>query len=978
MKPGHHRSIAVVFMVIVATCVHAFGAERSPADECRARIGKIVTPELRWVFERKLKALVEAKVEPKDASWARLRSCADLAVGDGTRITAATARASLDSLASFRPGRFSPAPDLSRRIDEHEASWQNLLAAAEREDECELRAVTRVQEETREIRRSMLRASGDLSDFARQWQSLDLVKEWEDEYDLLRRDVAARARFEKVAAETQRRDALIDVADRDPVDVVLRRTAALLDHLRPSLPASDANAYAADVDALRSTSARVSTDCPDGRFVLFAEACRLRRTVALRNPLLDFKDLVFIKRHRAIYEHMCDQFYGMAQRPGGGLYVLRDAFSPTARVRDVLETSTVRNGRLQGRRLGGGPDRSWNISFDGEGNLSGDDTVGGSFLSPDLSFDGKRIAFAYVECAGDKKHRHHTDPSLGHWAEGRCYHLFSVNVDGSDLRMLTDGTWNDFDPCFLPNGRIAFISERRGGYLRCGRTCPTYTLYDVAAHGSDITMLSPHETNEWHPSVTHDGRIIYTRWDYVDRHGCTAHLPWITTLDGRDSRAVHGNFAPRRERPDMELDVRAIPRSQKYVATAAPHHGQAFGSLVLVDPNADDVEPMAPVRRLTPDVGFPESQGGPEAYGTPWPLSEDFHLCVFSSSRSAGKHTSDYGIYLVDSFGNRDLIYRDPVIACLSPIPLEPRPMPAPPPALATPSRNAPGTQQQTEAKDAPEGTVLVVNAYDGLRPWPAGTKITALRVLQVVPMSVPSGRPPHETGIRVAMAEDSVVPVRHVLGTVPVERDGSAHFTVPADRELFFQALDERGLAVQSMRSATYLHAGERLVCQGCHEPTNAAPSNAVDVTLLAMKRAPSKLTPDVDGARPFSYPRLVQPVLDEHCVGCHSQISDIGPNLSREPIQRKFYASYLNLTPQYGFTSYGNNYYSVPGQFGARASKLLALLDEGHYGVKLPAGDLHRLTLWLDCASLFYGVYEKERGEAQLRGELAWPTLE
>ena len=106
----------------------------------------------------------------------------------------------------------------------------------------------------------------------------------------------------------------------------------------------------------------------------------------------------------------------------------------------------------------------------------------------------------------------------------------------------------------------------------------------MAADGSDITCLSFHETNEWHPSVTNDGRIIYTRWDYVDRLGCTAHHPWITTLDGRDSRAVHGNFAPRNARPDMELDCRAIPGSQKFVATAAPHHGQAYGSLVLVDP----------------------------------------------------------------------------------------------------------------------------------------------------------------------------------------------------------------------------------------------------------------------------------------------------------------------------------------------------------------------------------------------------------
>ena len=158
----------------------------------------------------------------------------------------------------------------------------------------------------------------------------------------------------------------------------------------------------------------------------------------------------------------------------------------------------------------------------------------------------------------------------------------------------------------------------------------------MAADGSDITCLSFHETNEWHPSVTHDGRIIYTRWDYVDRHGCTAHLPWITTLDGRDSRAVHGNFAPRGSRPDMELDCRAIPGSHKFVATAAPHHGQAYGSLVLIDPHVPTTTRMGPVRRITPEVGFPESQGGAQVYGTAWPLSEDYYLCVYDATMQPG------------------------------------------------------------------------------------------------------------------------------------------------------------------------------------------------------------------------------------------------------------------------------------------------------------------------------------------------------
>ena len=788
------------------------------------------------------------------------------------------------------------------------------------------------------------------------------------EYNLLAAEIGRYkpqdAHQERLAREALRPDALIQPSDRDPLDVVLRRTKALLDHLRTPAGAPDLAKEAGELETLGKRVAAQVPGSPERR-ALFGEACELRRRIAFANPLLDFDKILFIKRHLALYNHMCDQYYGMAQRPGGGLYVLAGAFGPDPRVRDMLAGSVVQNGRLKGQKLSGGPLRMWNLSFDGEGNLNGEESTGGSFLAPDLSYDGKTIAFAYVGCTGDRQHRRHTDPARGHWAEGRCYHVFTVGVDGSGLTQLTDGTWNDFDPCWLPNGRIVFISERRGGYLRCGRTCPTYTLYDMAADGSDILCLSPHETNEWNPSVTHDGRIIYTRWDYVDRHGCVTHLPWITTPDGRDARAVHGNFALREVRPDMELDIRAIPGSHRFVATAAPHHGQAFGSLVLIDPRITDDDAMAPVKRLTPEVGFPESQGGSQVYGTPWPLSEDFFLCVYDSD---AKH---YGLYLVDSFGNKELLYRDPEISCLSPMPLRPRPMP---PIF-------PDASQRLAQDKPPDATLAVINIYDSLKPWPDATRIKALRIYQVIPMSVPSGSPPHEIGLRLPGLEgsDSVILTRHVLGTVPVEEDGSAHFTVPAMRELFFQALDERGLAVQSMRSATYLQPGERLVCQGCHEPKTSSPK--AGSVPLALRREPSSLRPDVDGSNPFSYSRLVQPVLDKYCVNCHEKNPDKAPRLDAQVMTKgaqKWYASYFSLAPKFGFWEYGDRLRTTPGRFGARASKLYSMLQKGHNDLRLPAEDLHRLTLWLDSCSIFYGVYEKEGGEAQLRGEIVKPTLE
>jgi hypothetical protein len=778
--------------------------------------------------------------------------------------------------------------------------------------------------------------------------------EMEMQYETLRNDIQRRKHIGRYADQVYDAESMISDSDRDPVDVVLRRSKALLGDLMSMGSTPQLEAMGKSLDQLRVECKASPVEEFEARFGLFKKVCELRRKIAFSNPLLDFDEILFIKRHRATFNHMCDQYYGINILPGGGVYVLSDAFGDEQKVRDVLADSVVQRGRLKGEKL-----------------------ESGSFLSPDLSYDGKSIVFAYVECEGDKAHRHHTDPSKGHWSEGRSYHVFKANVDGSGLEQLTDGTWNDFDPCWLPNGRVAFITERRGGYLRCGRVCPTYTLFDMNADGSDILCLSPHETNEWHPSVTNDGMIIYTRWDYVDRHGCTAHHPWITTPDGRDARAVHGNFSPREVRADMELDVRAIPGSHRFVATGTPHHGQAYGSFVVFDPRIEDDDAMAPVKRLTPEVDFPETQGGAQVYGTAWPLSEKYYLCVYdagmkprSGQQGGKKIRGDYGIYLIDAFGNKELIYRDPEVGCLSPMPFRAR---VKPPVIPDASKRIADIEEE-------EATMAVVNVYDSVYDWPEDTKITDLRIYQILPMSVPSGAPPHETSLREPTAGDSVVLPRYVLGTVPVEADGSAYFKVPARKELFFQALGADGLAIQSMRSATYAQPGENLVCQGCHEPRHRVAVSETNIP-LAMRREPSVPKPDVDGTNPFSYPRLVQPVLDKHCLSCHQKNADKAPRLDREVIakgRQKWYASYHSLAPKYAFWQYGHRHRTMMGKFGARASKLYDMLQKGHHDVKLPPEDMHRITVWLDSCSIFYGVYEKEGGEAQLRGEIVRPTLE
>ena len=834
------------------------------------------------------------------------------------------------------------------------------------------------------------------------------------QFAVLEHDLAQKARVNAHPAETLRKDALIDAADRDPWDIVVRRTGVLLARI-VTLPGAPAlQAEKSELETLRKQAAEVNVADKPARREGFNRAIRLRRRIAFSNPLLNFREMVILKRQVAsVYGHMCDQFYGIAQEPGGGLYVLSDPFGSKPAIRDLLEGAVVKNGRLKGQPIDGGPRRRWPNPYWGDVSRKKGEapTEGGSFVTPTLSYDARSLMFAYVECKGSGEHIVHYDHAKrGHFVETRAYHVFRVGMDGSDLTMLSDGTWNDFSPCFTPAGRVAFISERRGGYLRCGRNCPTYTLHDMAADGSDIRCLSLHDTNEWAPTIADDGMILWTRWDYVDRHSMVAHHPWTTTPDGRNARSVHGNYSERRKRPDMETDFQPVPGAHKFLGSATPHHGQSFGSLILMDPREPDDDFMAPLKRFTPEVGFPESQGGSASYGTPLPLSEEFCLAAYEPVEVKGVgRTGMFGIYLVDAFGNKELVYRDPDIASLNPIPVRARKTPpivpeqnaggyammatAPGEAqrgagaerMETASTTANGASVPAPSADA---TVAVMNVRDSLRPFPEGVQIKALRIWQLFSLPMGCNRISHNVGIQIP-GTAAINLARAVIGEVPVEADGSVYFKAPARKQLFFQALDENGMAVQSMRAGVYFQPGEMASCMGCHEPKNRAPSNAAFVkTRKAFLRAPSIPKADVDGSNPWSYPRLVQPVLEKKCVRCHEENKTKAPRLDAGLVTRRstgymdattvYYASYLSLIPAFGFTNYGDQLRTIPGKFGARATKLYAMLSKGHHDVKLSPDEMHRITLWLDSASQFYGVNEKEGGEAQLRGEIAKPTLE
>ena len=808
-----------------------------------------------------------------------------------------------------------------------------------------------------------------------------------DEYGLLARQISERNPGDKaqqrVAAEVLRKDALILEGDRDPADVVLRRTAALLANIKTLPKAPDMTGLEGELKTLQAAGKSVPAPDAAARRVLFDKTVALRRKIAFSNPLLDFDKILFIKHHRSKMNHMCDQYFGFHANKGGGVYVLEDALGSSPKVRDVLAGATVSNGRLKGKTL-----------------------EGGSFISLDVSYDAKEMLFAWTAAA----------PTSYKWSEDSTFHIFkvrlsgdAVQVSGADrtsgpitsaernsdsrtpvrrppiiLTQLTDGKVGDFDPFFMPNGRIGFISERRGGFGRChGRPVPTYTVHTMRPDGSDIISISYHETNEWHPSIDNAGMIVYTRWDYVDRDSDVAHHIWLSYPDGRDPRSYHGNYPRKREmRPWMEMAIRAIPNSHRYIAVSTPHHGQNYGSLVMIDQRQEDDFAMGQVKRVTPEVLLTESEDRPgnamgrgrnnrkgEVFGQPWPLSEDYYLAVYDPG---GKN---YGVYLVDSFGNRDVLYRDPAIACLDPIPLRARPRP---PVIA------PMTTQAIE--DRPDGaapattaTIAVMNVYDSDFTWPEGAKVTGLRVVQLFPKATPNANSPN-----IGLAAQSLC--RGVLGTVPVEADGSAHFEAPVGVPMYFQALDAAGQAIQSMKSNTYVHSGENLVCQGCHEPKKRMVKAAAKLP-LAVRRAASKITPDVDGSYPLTYPRLVQGVLDRNCMPCHiKDKTRKAPDLTGAKGGRNGWSRSFEKLYRYGWGKSGGNgaingnggSISIAGKIGAKGSRLLPMLTTGSHKdrlKKMPAEDLYRITLWLDCNTNFFGAYH-ETG-AQLAGKLIMPTV-
>jgi len=534
-----------------------------------------------------------------------------------------------------------------------------------------------------------------------------------------------------------------------------------------------------------------------------------------------------------------------------------------------------------------------------------DDPRGG-IRDPQVHYDADRVLFS--------------------WRRGgtHVYHLYEMPLDGSaPPRQLTDGPDDDIEPSWLPDGRIVFVSSRCRRFVNCWHT-RVGTLYLCDADGSNVRMLSPNLEHENTPWPLPDGRVLYMRWEYVDRSQLHYHHLWTMNPDGTQVLAFFGNQNP----GYVMLDAKPIPGTPLVVASFSPGHGapEHMGRLAVVDPRSGP-DRLESVRYI----------GTRSDIRDPWAFSTN---CFLVADRD--------GISVMDGEGRREVIWQRPAdLAALQPRrdAHEPRP-------VIRREREA-VLADRVDLSQA-HGELLLHNVYLGRNM--AGVKPGEIRSLLVLeqlpkPVNFSGGMEPLTIGGSFTLAR--------VLGTVPVEPDGSARFQVPALRPVFFVALDADGMAVKRMQSWCSVQPGERLGCVGCHEPrTSAMP---VMQPPAAARRPPSRIEPVSDVPDVLDFSRDVQPVFDRHCTRCHNPEQYAGRLDLTGGRTHRYRVSYVNIVRR-GLVADGRNEprsNRAPRTIGTSASKLLQVLRAGHQGVKLSAREWTALRLWIETSATYPGTY-------------------
>ena len=534
----------------------------------------------------------------------------------------------------------------------------------------------------------------------------------------------------------------------------------------------------------------------------------------------------------------------------------------------------------------------------------------GTLRDPAVHYDGRTVLFSWRRGGTDS------------------FHLFTIDADGSGLRQLTSGEYDDFEPAWLPDGGITFVSTRCRRWVNCWLT-QVAVVHRCNADGTGIVPISANLEQDNTPWPMNDGRILYTRWEYVDRSQVDYHHLWTMNPDGTGQMTHFGNMHP----GGVFIDAKPVPGTDEVLFINSPGHGakEHAGMVALVNVKKGPDE-LPAIHNL--------SENG---YRDPYPVTRD----AFLAARGRD-------LLLLDRMGNEESLHRlsksSKQLELHEPRPLVPRPRePVIPPRV---------DRAKTTGKLI-LSDVSIGRNMGGVAPG----EVRKLLVLESLP------KPINYTGGMDPLSYGGSFTLERVLGTVPVEEDGSAYMEVPADRALFFVALDGNDNSVKRMQSFLSVMPGETMSCVGCHEPRTTAGRNPKRAQLMALDREASAIEPIPGIPDVFDFPRDIQPILDRHCVSCHDYTphkgAAFGPRAGGVVLNGDhgvmFSHSYAALTARHQIADGRDLPKSnlPPRAIGAAASPLMNKIGGGHHGVKLSPQETAMIRYWIETGATYPGTY-------------------
>ena len=533
-----------------------------------------------------------------------------------------------------------------------------------------------------------------------------------------------------------------------------------------------------------------------------------------------------------------------------------------------------------------------------------DDTEG-SVRDPAVHYDAEKIIFS--------------------WRKGGTeqFHLYEINVDGTGLTQLTKGIYDDIEPTYLPDGDIMFVSGRAKRWVQCWLT-PVAVLYRCGPDGAGVRQVSANVEHDNTPWVLPDGRIMYQRWEYVDRSQVDYHHLWTANPDGTGQMVLFGNMHP----SHVFIDAKPIPGTGDVILIDSPGHGanEHRGRVAIVnDKNGPD--DRSAMRTISPN-----------GYRDPYAVSADTFIVARGRSMAVmDPQGRTSPIYTLDSRFSRSTELH------------EPRPIIRHKRQKMHPARTDPARAT---------GQLMLMDVYNGRNM--AGVKrgeIKKLLIIETLP------KPVNFTGGMDPVSYGGTFTLERLIGTVPVEPDGSAYMELPAMRPIFFVALDAEDYTVKRMQSFVSVMPGEMTSCVGCHEERKTIIANSPTAGRpSAMKRAASVPEPIEGVPDVFDFPRDIQPILDTHCTRCHNprkHNSGVVLTSGRGPI---FSHSYFALTWRKQFVDGRNRAVGnlAPRTIGTSASPIMKKITGSHQkDLKLSPREVDMIRYWIETGAAYPGTY-------------------